>query len=220
MLLFHAAHSAEAYEEFGSLRDAGWNLLVLLTTANFPDVMIPVYKEHRVYCLFFIAFLVVGLFFLMNLLLAVAYNSYATQLQYNVARFTYKRKQSLQIAFKLLDISGDGYIELPEMEAALDELDRPAVSIMGFKGFSWMIDEDEEIMFGEGESQKMSMRTAIARALLAELMAQLVTVQVSGFPSVAIDSDPYNYRFYTWNPTTRRTSIEGSTSTRLTTFLA
>jgi Ca2+-binding EF-hand superfamily protein len=64
----------------------------------------------------------------MNLLLAVAYNSYAQQLQYNVKRFTYKRKQSLQIAFKLLDISGDGYIELPEMEAALDELDRPAVS--------------------------------------------------------------------------------------------
>jgi hypothetical protein len=37
-----------------------------------------------------------------------------------------------------------------------------------------MIDEDTEISFSEDESQKMSIKTAIARSLLAELMAQLV----------------------------------------------
>ena len=39
--------------------------------------MMPAYKVSRLYVLFFIAFLVIGLFFLMNMLLAVFYNNYS-----------------------------------------------------------------------------------------------------------------------------------------------
>jgi len=51
-------------------------MFVLLTTSNFPDVMLPAYGKNRLDCLFFIFYLVVGLFLLMNLLLAIFYSNY------------------------------------------------------------------------------------------------------------------------------------------------
>ena len=51
-------------------------MFVLLTTSNFPDVMLPSYNERRIDGAFFILYLVIGLFLLMNLLLAIFYSSY------------------------------------------------------------------------------------------------------------------------------------------------
>ena len=73
----HKLGLGEGYAYFPSLPDAMFHLLVLLTTANYPDVMMPAYKVNRLYVLFFIAYLVIGLFFLLNMLLAVFYNNYS-----------------------------------------------------------------------------------------------------------------------------------------------
>lgn len=66
----------EGEEYFNSFHDALWNMLVLLTTANYPDVMMPSYRYSRAFCLYFISFLCISLFFLLNLMLAVFYNNY------------------------------------------------------------------------------------------------------------------------------------------------
>ena len=58
---------------FPSIAQGMLQLLILLTTANYPDVMIPYYAANRSYCLFFIVFLVLGLYGLMSLALAVVY---------------------------------------------------------------------------------------------------------------------------------------------------
>lgn len=52
------------------------SMFVLITTSNFPNVMLPSYNELRSFCLFFLIYLSVGLFLLMNLLLAIFYSSY------------------------------------------------------------------------------------------------------------------------------------------------
>jgi hypothetical protein len=56
-----------------------WSMFVLLTTSNYPDIMLPSYKVTGYMCMFFIIFLFVGLFLLMNLLLAIFYSDYQTK---------------------------------------------------------------------------------------------------------------------------------------------
>jgi hypothetical protein len=50
-------------------------LWICVTTANFPDVMMPSYNESRLTALYFISFMVISFFYLMNLILAVTVNS-------------------------------------------------------------------------------------------------------------------------------------------------
>lgn len=51
-----------------------FNMIVLMTTSNYPDVMLPAYQANRAMCVFFIIYLFVGLFVIMNLLLAIIFN--------------------------------------------------------------------------------------------------------------------------------------------------
>ena len=61
---------------FSSSNDIIWNMLVLLTTANFPDIMLPAIKITRWARFFFVIYLILGLFLLMNLLLSTVYSKY------------------------------------------------------------------------------------------------------------------------------------------------
>ena len=62
---------------FQSLTDSMVNLFVLLTTANFPDIMMPSYADNMWYSVFFISYLSINLYFLMNLMLTVVYKTFA-----------------------------------------------------------------------------------------------------------------------------------------------
>ena len=73
------AGTVEGTRNFSTLPESFWNMFVLLTTANFPDIMLPAYYINRYMCLFFIFFLVFGLWLLMNLFLAIFYSRFQAE---------------------------------------------------------------------------------------------------------------------------------------------
>jgi len=78
------------------------SLFVLLTTANYPDVMMPSYSVTGYSFFFFFTYLMVCLYFVMNLLLAVVYDAFTDEEEKKFRKlFLHKRKAS-QHAFKLL----------------------------------------------------------------------------------------------------------------------
>ncbi|CAM9833597.1 unnamed protein product, partial [Choristocarpus tenellus] len=48
------------------IQEACWQLLVMLTTANFPDLIVPHFTLHRSSALFIFPVVIIGVFFLMN----------------------------------------------------------------------------------------------------------------------------------------------------------
>lgn len=75
VLLFRRAE--EGVSDFDTLAEAIWTLLITLTTANFPDVMMPFYARSRLVVLFFAPYLLIGHIFLLNLVLAVVVHAYS-----------------------------------------------------------------------------------------------------------------------------------------------
>ncbi|KAG7386338.1 Two pore calcium channel protein 1 [Phytophthora pseudosyringae] len=100
MVLFVGSAEAESY--FKSFEDACLSLIILLTTANFPDVMMPIYSQARVYSIFFISFLMIGQLLVMNLVFASIYQHYRQEIAERAMDYSTKRKLALQAAFHLL----------------------------------------------------------------------------------------------------------------------
>jgi len=168
MLLFQASPEGDTY--FPTLGESSMSLLVLLTTANFPDVMLPAYREHRSASLFFIAFVSIGVYFFMNLVLATIYHNYRKQCEANAALFRQRRADALGVAFQLLDINGTGSLEFSVCQALLVELERPLVSI-----FDW---RTSQVTGMERASNRLSMLSenpthGINSAMFTELISNI-----------------------------------------------
>ncbi|EPS71686.1 hypothetical protein M569_03071, partial [Genlisea aurea] len=80
-----------------------YQMFVLFTTSNNPDVWIPAYKSSRWSCLFFILYALLGIYFVTNLILAVVYDSFKGELVKQVAEKDRRRTRILKRAFCLID---------------------------------------------------------------------------------------------------------------------
>ncbi|XP_033104811.1 two pore calcium channel protein 2-like [Anneissia japonica] len=91
---------------FSSIGRGYRSLLVLLTTANNPDVMMPAYIENRMYALFFIIFLSIGLYCFFNMLTAVIYNQFRGYLQSSMQASFFRRRLGIRAAFEIMRRQG------------------------------------------------------------------------------------------------------------------
>ncbi|KAL7885267.1 hypothetical protein AOLI_G00055620 [Acnodon oligacanthus] len=106
MLLFARGEESEVNAErenyFRDLPQSLTSLLVLLTTTNNPDVMIPAYSSNRLNSLFFILYSGFGTYFLMHLLTAVIYNQFRGYLLLSIKASILRRRMGIRAAFELL----------------------------------------------------------------------------------------------------------------------
>ncbi|XP_037832333.1 two pore calcium channel protein 1 isoform X1 [Kryptolebias marmoratus] len=95
-----STNTADPY--FNSLENSLVSLFVLLTTANFPDVMMPAYSKNRWSCVFFIVYLSIELYFIMNLLLAVVFDTFNDVEKMKFKSLLLHKRSAIDHAFQLL----------------------------------------------------------------------------------------------------------------------
>jgi len=92
---------------FQTVSESFESFFTALTTANFPDVMIPVYEIDQFWAVIFILFYVIGLFFLTNLLLANIFTALSEFLVDDYREFLRNRRWALKVAFSILSENGN-----------------------------------------------------------------------------------------------------------------
>ena len=88
-------HAFRPIVEIKNFFSTVWNLYVLVTTANNPDIMMPAYNLSWLYCILFVSFLVICLYLFMSIILAVIYNNYKKHLKNEVQKYVYRKRKKL-----------------------------------------------------------------------------------------------------------------------------
>uniref|UniRef100_A0A8D0C9D8 Ion transport domain-containing protein n=1 Tax=Salvator merianae TaxID=96440 RepID=A0A8D0C9D8_SALMN len=81
-----------------------FDMYVLVTTANSPDVMMPAYDFSWWYCLFFITYVIINTYIFMSVFLAVVYNNYRKHLKNEIRKLAYMKRRKMIEAFNLLKV--------------------------------------------------------------------------------------------------------------------
>ncbi|XP_076869944.1 two pore segment channel 3 isoform X2 [Brachyhypopomus gauderio] len=93
---------------FTNYLDIVFDLYVLVTTANSPDVMMPAYNYSSFFAIFFILYIVINTYTFMSVFLAVVYNNYKKYLKEEVLQLVRAKRQKMCHAFTLLKEGGAG----------------------------------------------------------------------------------------------------------------
>jgi two pore calcium channel protein len=131
----------EGSMHFSSLIESMWTLWICVTTANYPDVMMPEYNQNRWVTLYFISFMILSFFFLMNLVLAAVFNEYQLAFQTRKQDRTKASDENLRKAYALMDSEGMGRIDQETVMALFCILNED------FPEFRTLSDEDTKLLF-------------------------------------------------------------------------
>ncbi|KAH0955047.1 hypothetical protein HN011_005174 [Eciton burchellii] len=93
---------SEMNRNFSTLQDSFVSLFVLLTTANFPDVMMPSYSQNKWYAIYFVSYLCTMLYVMMNLMLAVVNETFTSRERDKFKKLFLHKRKACQHAFRLL----------------------------------------------------------------------------------------------------------------------
>jgi len=99
---------AEKTPYFTNYFECFWDLYVLVTTANNPDVMMPAYERSSWYALFFIVYVIINLYIFMSIVLAVVYNNYRRHLKDEVRSSVFMKRRLLGRAFNIIKVWQSG----------------------------------------------------------------------------------------------------------------
>jgi len=118
----------EGLLHFSRLVESAWSLWTMITTANYPDVMLPAYDASRLTCAYFIFFMIITYYFLLNAILATIYNAYTEETEDREKETEERSEKNVLKAFDLL--SGDApYVGSDDLEAVFVMLNEESPEI-------------------------------------------------------------------------------------------
>ncbi|XP_074521541.1 two pore segment channel 3 [Halichoeres trimaculatus] len=94
--------TAEGAPYFTNYMEIVFELYVLVTTANSPDVMMPAYNASFVFAIFFILYILINTYIFMSVFLAVVYNNYKKYLKEEVRQLVRAKRHKMVRAFAVL----------------------------------------------------------------------------------------------------------------------
>jgi len=107
--------SQEGKEHFPNLTEALWTLWTCVTTANYPDVMMPAYNDSRMSAIYFVSFMVIEFYGFMNVILAVVVLFYHEEDERMDKEREIHRETKLKQAFEILDRDKNDTIDRNEL---------------------------------------------------------------------------------------------------------
>jgi len=110
-------YSYQGFQNFSSFGQALFNMVILMTTANFPDIMLPAYYSNYWYMLFFVSYLIMGLYLLMHFLLANVFNQFKNRLERQAGELYSRTEKLLVVLFDRFDAGAKGYLTYEEGKA-------------------------------------------------------------------------------------------------------
>ena len=94
-------------QHFSNWIEAIWTLWTSMTTVIYPDVMMAGYNENRFVALFFVSFMMITFFFLLNVMLGVVCDGYNNNSDARQAEIEEARSSYITTAFELLTMNNN-----------------------------------------------------------------------------------------------------------------
>ncbi|XP_028266363.1 two pore segment channel 3 [Parambassis ranga] len=94
--------TTEGAPYFTNYLEIVFELYVLVTTANSPDVMMPAYNASFIFAAFFILYILINTYIFMSVFLAVVYNNYKKYLKEEVRQLVRAKRHKMARAFAVL----------------------------------------------------------------------------------------------------------------------
>ncbi|KAL7987266.1 hypothetical protein Chor_006185 [Crotalus horridus] len=119
----------EGLPYFTNYLEVVFDMYVLVTTANSPDIMMPAYDYSWWYSLFFIIYVIINTYIFMSVFLAVVYNNYRKHLKNEIRKLAYMKHHKMIEAFNLLKVKErDEFVIQEDQWKSLVKLVAPQIS--------------------------------------------------------------------------------------------
>lgn len=156
-VLFEDTQQGKTY--FSTYGNTLYQMFILFTTSNNPDVWLPAYKASRFTCLFFILYILFGVYFITNLILAVVYDSFKEQLAKLVKERKSKQAKILEAAFNFLDDQRRGYLDIEQCASLFKALNKyrtlPKIEEENFEAIFYALDDSRDFKINQNEFEDL-----------------------------------------------------------------
>lgn len=165
--------TVEGLPYFTNILEIAFELYVLVTTANSPDVMMPAYNFNWWYSLYFITYIIINTYIFMSVFLAVVYNNYRKHLKNEIRKLAYLKRHKMIEAFNILKVKvGTQFVVTEAQWKRLARIVMPHISSPHLELLLRISDEGQK-----GHVDKMNFLR------LADLLnIQVVTINIKRHP--------------------------------------